>query len=293
MQCEIILTGNELLIGKVVDTNGLWTIRQLTSLGVRVTHVSLIRDNLTEIAATIQAVLLRSPDYLFISGGLGPTYDDITLQGIQMALHHNIDVVLNAKAETWILERYQKRFPSLQIDELKEKYPYIKKMASMPKNARPLKNSAGTAPGAYIFSSYTNEKTIIVSMPGVPEEYERMFTEYILPDIQNVMKNMHFFECGFTFQNIPESGFANKIYQIKDNYPLFWFKTHPHRSPTKEWLIELHISCFSQDLSILSQMIEVYESLLLFVKKSGGTIISSRPPPKKENIMQPLKKLRN
>lgn len=282
MRCEIILTGNELLIGKIVDSNGVWTISKLTHLGVRITQVSIIRDDLNEIAACIRAVLDRSPDYLLISGGLGPTFDDMTLKGIQLCLYHDLEMILNIKAEEWILERYHTRFPSKTDDELLKKYPYIKKMASLPKEAKPLKNLVGTAPGVYIDSHQTNGKTILISMPGVPEEYKSMFSAYILPEITTKMESVHFFECGFTFQNLPESGFANKIYQIKDNYPQMWFKTHPRRSQDHQWLIELHISSFTDNKSLIHVMEEIYLELLTFVEKEGGKIVNRKSPKKKE-----------
>ncbi len=273
MRCEIILTGNELLIGKTKDTNGFWTLRQLTPLGVRFTQISVIQDDLNAIATTLQAAIARNPDYIFVSGGLGPTFDDMTLKGIHLGLTGNTQVEVNRDAESWILARYQARYPNVPLKELYRKYPYIRKMASMPHKGIPLRNYAGTAPGAYIPPDLPTRKAIIISMPGIPSEYEAMFTRYVFPEIQKKLHDARYLECGFTFQNMPESGFANKIYAIKDNYPSLWFKTHPHRNQDSKWLIELHISTFDADDSIIPQIREVYSMLKSFVEQHGGIIL--------------------
>jgi len=97
MTSEIILVGNELLIGKIRDINGFWMIQRLLDFGHDVSRMVFIPDDIPIIAKTILESLSREPMYLFISGGLGPTHDDVTFEGIARALNVSIKCTLNLK----------------------------------------------------------------------------------------------------------------------------------------------------------------------------------------------------
>ena len=87
---EIICVGNELLIGKVKDTNAHYLAKQATNLGANVTRVTVIQDMVEEIAKIIREVIARKPQFIITTGGLGPTFDDKTLQGIAKALNRKL-----------------------------------------------------------------------------------------------------------------------------------------------------------------------------------------------------------
>ena len=84
---EIVCVGNELLIGKIKDTNAHYLAKQATQLGANVKRVTVIQDTLAEIASTICEAIARKPQFIVTTGGLGPTFDDKTLQGIAKALN--------------------------------------------------------------------------------------------------------------------------------------------------------------------------------------------------------------
>ena len=110
MNSEILLIGNELLIGKVHDTNGNWTIDQLLPIGMEISQITIIPDAIPRIHASITEALARSPRFLFTSGGLGPTFDDMTLAGITGALSPPQELVEHPKALEMIYRSYARRF---------------------------------------------------------------------------------------------------------------------------------------------------------------------------------------
>ncbi len=93
---EIICIGNELLIGKIKDTNAHYLAKQATQLGANVKRVTVIQDTIQEIATTINEAIARKPQFIVTTGGLGPTFDDKTLQGVAKALNRKLEV--NPKA---------------------------------------------------------------------------------------------------------------------------------------------------------------------------------------------------
>ena len=104
MESEIILVGNELLIGKIQDINGQWIIKRLLEFGHRVARITIIADDVDIIAKTVRDALKRSPEFIFISGGLGPTWDDLTAEGISKA--YDVKLVLNDEALNYIKNRF-------------------------------------------------------------------------------------------------------------------------------------------------------------------------------------------
>jgi molybdenum cofactor synthesis domain-containing protein len=273
MKIEIILIGNELLIGKIQDTNGKWIIDQLVPHGIQISRIITIPDELDAISSTIKTAINRKPDYILTSGGLGPTFDDMTLDGIARGLPNSNQLVENQIALAMVKERYQKIYPDKDFKDLIT--PARLKMAILPKGSFPLSNRAGSAPGVIIPATETCEKTIIYCLPGVPRELKVIFEDHILPELLEKMKDKHFNQCGFIFRFIGESKFTELIYEIKDQYPRIWIKTHPKMKEKME--VELHLTSFSQDDDIPEKMDELYNRLYEHVIKKGGEVVSQNP----------------
>ncbi len=125
-------------------------------------------------------------------------------------------------------------------------------MGILPQGSVPLSNSERDAPGVYIAADPPNAESIIVCLPGVPAELIAIFQDHILPEIAQQMENQHFYESGFIFQDLGESKFTEVVYQIKDEYPQIWIKTHPRSREKLE--VELHLTSFSQEIEIPEQM---------------------------------------
>lgn len=270
LECEIILIGNELLIGKIQDTNGIWIIQQLLPFGIKFSRITVIPDEIDIIAKTIRETITRKPKYIFTSGGLGPTFDDMTLEGVGKGLDPPRSCREHPEALEMILKAYEKRFKKKT-----ELTPARRKMGMLPVGAIPLYNPEGTAPGVKIPSELTNGITIIICLPGVPQELKAIFSDSILPEIQKQASD-HFYQCGFIFQDIGESKFTELIYQIKDQYPDIWIKTHPRGKEKLE--VELHLTSFSSNPQVPAIMQELYTRLRKHVIDSRGILVLETPP---------------
>ena len=92
MDLEIICVGNELLIGKTLNSNAHWLAKQATQVAVNVKRITVVQDTIKEIANIICESLERKPKYIIITGGLGPTFDDKTLEGVAKALNRRLEL---------------------------------------------------------------------------------------------------------------------------------------------------------------------------------------------------------
>lgn len=166
---ELISIGDELLIGQTLNTNAQWLGQKLDSIGIKPAYCSTIGDNKQDILDAFQTAEARA-DIVFITGGLGPTKDDIT----KKVLCQYFDTEL--KMDSQRLIELQDFFSSRgrEMNELN------KLQAMTPKNCTPITNTVGTANGMW----FEKEDTIFISMPGVPFEMKEMITSYILPKIK-------------------------------------------------------------------------------------------------------------
>ncbi|MBN2151001.1 MAG: competence damage-inducible protein A [Candidatus Lokiarchaeota archaeon] len=236
-KAEILLVGTELLIGRTRDANAYWLGKQIGSFGVPVTRVTIVRDDVEEIASAIKEIVARKPDYVFSSGGLGPTFDDVTLQGIADATGKNL--VLDEKAFGWLKERYEKLAkpgaPSPQAPALNESR---KKMAYIPEGSTALHNSAGAAPGVLVLSGQTR----LFVLPGVPRELQAIFIEEIAPVLQRESGGIAFHEVSFRLDGVGESTMAERINSLmKEIDGRVWIKSHA-KHDGKSYYVEMQIS---------------------------------------------------
>lgn len=176
MLAEILTIGDELLTGNTVDSNSAYIAQKLTEKGYWVKRKTTVGDDVEDIKTVVREILDRKPEILIISGGLGPTHDDVTMLAIAKAL--NLELELNENALKRIEEFYKELYKKGLIDDptLNEAR---KKMAYLPKGAELLENTVGAAPGAYI----KLEDTKIFVLPGMPREMKAMLENEVLPRI--------------------------------------------------------------------------------------------------------------
>jgi len=239
---EIISVGNELLIGKTLNTNAQWLAKRLTSLGLNVRRITTTSDDAEEISKTIKEAINHKPNFIITTGGLGPTFDDKTLEGIAKAL--NAPHELNEQAFKMIEQKYQNYAKEQGVERI-ELTPARVKMAKLPKNAKPLPNPLGTAPGVII----EHDKTTIVALPGVPPEMKAIFENSLMPILKKTAGDVMFFETSFGVSGIMESELAPLIDKVMHDNPYVYIKSHPkgeERTPH----IELHISTTAKDSTI-------------------------------------------
>jgi molybdenum cofactor synthesis domain-containing protein len=236
---EILSIGNELLIGKTLNTNANWMAKRLTTLGLNVRRIITVSDDVDEISTAVKEILKREPDSLITTGGLGPTFDDKTLEGIAKAL--NAPVVLNEEAFQMVEAKYKTYAEERGVEKI-ELTPARVKMAKLPKDAKPLPNSVGTAPGVIIKYG----KTTIVSLPGVPPEMESIFENSLEPMLKKLAGKATFFETSIGVSGIMESELAPIIDQVMHDNPYVYIKSHP-RGQERIPHLELHMSTTAED----------------------------------------------
>ncbi|MDA9584474.1 CinA family nicotinamide mononucleotide deamidase-related protein [Flavobacteriaceae bacterium] len=170
MNAEIITIGDEILIGQIVDTNSQWIGKELNKIGVSVYQISSIQDEELHILNAFKEAQSRA-DIVIITGGLGPTKDDITKKTISKFFN---DQEIIEYPE--VLCHIKKMFKKYNI-------PYNKVQqyqAQLPSKARLLMNRMGTAPGMWFYEN----NTVFVSMPGVPYEMKGLMKHEVIPRIQ-------------------------------------------------------------------------------------------------------------
>lgn len=169
MRAEILSIGTELLLGQITDTNATYLAQQLTLLGIDLYYVSQVGDNLERLAETLRRARDRS-DLVIMTGGLGPTEDDLSREAIAAVLDEtpHVDPDLEATLRAFFVGR------SIQMPERNIKQAWV-----IP-SVTPLPNPAGTAPGWWA----ERDGKIIVAMPGVPHEMMRMWEHEVVPRLR-------------------------------------------------------------------------------------------------------------
>lgn len=155
MNAKIITIGDELLIGQVIDSNSAWLASELEKINVKVTEIRSIPDEDLTIKSTLRD-MMKDADIILISGGLGPTKDDVTKKAL--AEFMGVDMVFHEKSYEWL----KKLFSNLKY-EIRESH---KSQCFVPSNCMVIPNKMGTAQGMW----FDFEGKIIISMPGVPYE---------------------------------------------------------------------------------------------------------------------------
>lgn len=200
----IITIGDELLIGQVVDTNSAFMARELNLNGMEVFRQLTIADTLDEIKYGLQEALAHS-DVVLMTGGLGPTKDDVT----KKAIAEYFDVGMVFSEVTW--ERIQRFFERFGRDTT----PAHREQCFMPANAELLTNKMGTAPGMWM----EDQAKVVVSMPGVPYEMEYLLTKEVIPRLRERYELRPIAHRTILTIGEGESRLAAKIEDLEDQLP--------------------------------------------------------------------------
>jgi nicotinamide-nucleotide amidase len=263
---EIICVGNELLIGKTLNTNAQWIAKQATSRGIAVKRVTVVADDVNEIAEAVREALNRKIKFIVTTGGLGPTFDDKTLEGIAGALNHKL--VVNAEALAMVREKYEayaKEKGTAPVELTQERV----KMATLPENAEPVLNPVGTAPGVRV----DVEHTILVALPGVPSEMKAIFDGTLVPLIKEASGGSGFYEENIFVEGVMESGLAPLIDRVMQDNVGVYVKSHPKGRESVPH-IEVHFSVVADDAGVAEEKLRrAVLQLSGLVREVGGTVV--------------------
>ena len=202
MNAEILTIGDEILIGQITNTNSVWIAQQLNQIGVKVIHMSSVADDEAAIINAFNDALPRA-NFVFITGGLGPTKDDITKK--TFAKYFNSELIINDDVLNDVSSFFIKRGKALS--ELN------RNQALVPEGCTVFRNANGTAPAMWM----QKQNTVFISMPGVPHEMKALMTDLILPKIKTENKLPHIYHKTVLTQGIGESALAELIENWEDN----------------------------------------------------------------------------
>lgn len=196
MQAEIITIGDEILIGQTIDTNSAWMGQQLSAVGIPIYRTTSIQDKKEEIISAVKDALGRS-QLVLMTGGLGPTKDDITKQ--TLCEYFNTELVIDEE----VLEKIKAFFAQRN----KEMLDVNIQQAALPKSCTTIPNELGTASGMW----FEENGNVLVSMPGVPYEMKGLMLNEILPRFLKDNGGTELYHETLMTQGIGESYLADQI----------------------------------------------------------------------------------
>ncbi len=172
MKAEVISVGTELLLGDITDTNATYIAQKLTEIGLDLLYRTTVGDNEQRIAEVVDHALNRV-DVVIVTGGLGPTVDDVTREGISRATGRPLEF------RQELLDQIAERFRRFQVTMSENN----RRQAYVPQGANPIENPVGTAP---IFILET-ERGVVMVLPGVPREMKHLLDNDLLPWLRNYL----------------------------------------------------------------------------------------------------------
>jgi nicotinamide-nucleotide amidase len=252
LKATIVTIGDEILIGQIKDTNSGFISKSLDKIGIEIVEIISISDNKNHILDTFSK-LQNQVDLVVITGGLGPTKDDITKHTI--CEYFNDKLIRNQKVEDHIIELFERvlKIPASQVN---------KDQALVPSMCQVLHNAVGTAPGMWI----KKENTVFISLPGVPYEMKSILNNEIIPKLVKEYKRPYIIHKTILTYGQGESIIAERIENWENNLPSF-IKLAYLPSPGR---VRLRLSARGTDKELLENTIE---ELVISLTKIIGEII--------------------
>ena len=209
-----IITGDEVLNCTVNDENGFWLCNGMNSLGFFTREIIFLRDDIYSISSHIKRLISSGIDIIIITGGLGPTYDDMTLRAMAKATDRSLKI--NKQALEMVKERYEFLYENGIVKE-KSMNRYREKMAILPEGSIPIRNPNGAAPGIMI----KEKGTLIFALPGVPSEMKRMFDEEVKAIIEKELGIWAYNEKHIFLDHRDESTIAEILEEISKRHDVY------------------------------------------------------------------------
>ncbi|MGB6153370.1 MAG: competence/damage-inducible protein A [Pricia sp.] len=208
MLAEIITIGDEILIGQIVDTNSAFIAKELNKIGVAVYQITSVQDEREHILQALEDAKKRV-QVVIVTGGLGPTKDDITKHVFCEFFEDTL--VVDEGVLRHVEELFAKYITTTPISDVN------RKQALVPSKATVLKNEYGTAPGMWMASG----ETVFVSLPGVPFEMKSLMKNAVLPKIISTFERPYILHKTLVTYGLGESAIAEKIEDWENHLPSF------------------------------------------------------------------------
>ena len=241
---SIITIGDELLIGQVIDTNSAWIAQELNKIGIAIKHRVAVGDNKADILQALDEEQ-KQADIILITGGLGPTADDITKP--LLCEYFGGKMILHQPSLDFITELFEKKFKRPMTER-------NHKQAEVPDTCTVLLNERGTAPGML----FKKDNKIFVAMPGVPHEMKWLMQAHVLPYITQHYQNGYVEHKTLLTAGIGESTLADTINDIEESLPTYIKLAYlPNYG-----MVRLRLTAFGADKTLLLKDLQKYFTLL-------------------------------
>ncbi|MEN8223887.1 MAG: competence/damage-inducible protein A [Bacteroidota bacterium] len=204
MKAEIISIGDELLVGQVINTNASWMAARLNLAGIEVVRIVAIPDQKGEIMMSLKEASVRA-DVVLITGGLGPTRDDITKN--TLCEYFGSKLILHEPSLQYVKKIFHDRGLHLRAIN--------RRQAEIPDNCTPIINNKGTAPGMW----FEKDGVVFISLPGVPFEMKAMISDYVIPELSGRLNGIHIVHKMVLTQGVGESFLSETIKEWEDDLP--------------------------------------------------------------------------
>ncbi len=287
---EIICVGKELLMGKLLNLNAHWLAKRATTLGLEVDRIVTVTDDVNVIATAVQEAIQRKPRFIITTGGLGPTYDDKTLEGISKSIGRSLE--FDEQALKKIMERMRdhtqgresefgeealKRINKAVADFERGVYsPSMSRWATIPKGSRVVLPPDIHSGGLGIICELEN--TTLITLPGVPDEVNAIVEQWIVPLFREAAGNIAFFEASLDVKGMWERALAPLIDQVMAENPRVYVKSNVRSDLLREGL-ELYLSTTDENSSIAEDNLnKAFTQISELIQKNGGRITAMKTP---------------
>ncbi|RZN82186.1 MAG: competence/damage-inducible protein A [Winogradskyella sp.] len=245
MNAEVITIGDEILIGQIVDTNSAFLGKELNKVGVSVYQITSVQDDKAHILKSLKEAE-ENADIIIITGGLGPTKDDITKHTLceyfDDILVENVEVLKH-------IEHLFSKYINTPISDIN------RQQALVPSKSKVLTNRFGTAPGMWL----EKNGKVFVSLPGVPYEMKALISNEVIPELRKRFKFPYIKHRTLLTYGLGESAIANRIEAFEDNLPNFIKLAYlPNLGR-----VRLRLSAKAMDKSVVEEEMQKQIELLL------------------------------
>lgn len=260
---EIVVTGDEILFGRIQDTNSHWLARRVAELGAHLRRVTCVGDDVDEIAGVLREALGRSNELIVFTGGLGPSEDDLTVEAISRAVGR--DVILDQGA----VEKIRRIYASRGIHDTSRG----ERMARVVDGSKAMPNPVGMSAGMILPVG----DTTVVTFPGIPAEMRAMFDESVAPMIEERATSR--FAAETVTARIVFRDFFPIYRQLQADYPGVYIKnaaTSPEgpeeRVKVKEIKVDIVVESATREMS-LAKLGAVLEDFRGRLEGQGGSLL--------------------
>ncbi len=257
-EIDVISTGDEIIFGQLVDTNSAWIAKLSTEKGARVRRMSCIGDHLEDIVQAIQRGISDGRHIVVMTGGLGPSQDDLTVEALAKALEREM---IFDKIATKMLEARCNEF-DIQLTDRRMR------MARSVNGAKALENLIGLAPGIFV----TDGRCTIIALPGIPKEMKPMFNQYVLPLIeQNTKKKSSALSLNI---HMSLSDFFQIITEVRQTFPEAYIKRHAR--PPNRYRGHNELEPLGIDIVVWRDTVQACEARIAEIENKLSELVKGR-----------------